>query len=742
MRTKVTVKQVRSPVAALNAQILKAKFDDFDDYLDAAGVAVYTAAGAISPNVSLALIDASVPRQAMTLADGTIANEQILLKLRDRSTVAAVDPAGDTLTIDNHELGTGAGPFWISSSTNQLPGGLHAETDYYIIDASAYQIKLATSRLLANAGTAVDVTSAGAGTITLTRVSPIDAVVHGTDEITIATHGFATGDGPVQIGSTLAVPEPLTKGTDYWIIRIDDDTIQLAADENDALAGTQINLTANGTGDLFLQELAYRTVAAANGSARVAPANFTGGTYLDLDDEGDRARLVWSGTAWAAKGTGTATVGGEMTSVGHGLVTGDGPFYIDATVTIPTGLAALTPYWIIRLTVDKFLLASSADNAAGLIPVTVTSAGAGTITLTRLIEAESIDHWNDYLTIPGHGFATGDGPFYVAATTTIPTGLAALTDYYAIRIDDDRLQVATSNGNALANTFVNLTTPGVGVVSISPVAAITAAANGTEELTIVGHGFATGDGPVRLKGADLPLNLLEATDYWIIETGADTFQLATTHANAIALTEVTFDDDGSGAMVLYTTGTNSHTITAAANATDRLTSVAHGFVTGDGPIVLKGGDLPLNLVAGTLYWVIRVTDDIFKVATSEDNALAGTAVAFDDDGSGTMELWEPGGLPATDVNDLGNDFTITAHGIPDEATVRVEAHNGGALPTGLLPATTYYAIVGADVNELQVASSQPNAAANTEIQLTAAATLPVRVLQLAYKTITAIDPVV
>ncbi len=462
MRTKVTVKQVRSPIAALNATLMKAKLDDADDFLDALGAEAYTAAGAISPNVGLAFIDCSVPRQAMTLADGTIAGEQILLKLRDLSTVAAVDVALDTLTIDNHQLATEDGPFWISSSTNQLPGGLHAETPYYVIALNAYQVQLAVSDAAAALGTAIDLTSVGGGDITLTRVTAVSAVTFGADTLTSVGHGFVTGDGPVQIVSTLLVPAPLAKGTEYYLIRVDDDTLKVATSSVNALAGTAVNLSDNGTGDITLQQLSYRTVAAANGSARVAPANFTAGTYLDLDDEGDRARLIWSGTAWAVKGTGTATRGGELTSVGHGLATGDGPFYIAATVTIPTGLAALTPYWFIRLTADKFLLASSEDNANGLIPVNVTAAGAGTITLTRLIDVEAVDNATEELLATAHAIPD-EATVRIEALPAgvIPTGLLAATTYYAIvGVDPDILKLATSQPNAAAETAIDITTDG------------------------------------------------------------------------------------------------------------------------------------------------------------------------------------------------------------------------------------------------------------------------------------------
>lgn len=50
--------------------------------------------------------------------------------------------------------------------------------------------------------------------------------------LTITAHGLVTGDGPVQlVGSDL--PLPITTSTNYWVIRIDANTIQLAVQFED-----------------------------------------------------------------------------------------------------------------------------------------------------------------------------------------------------------------------------------------------------------------------------------------------------------------------------------------------------------------------------------------------------------------------------------------------------------------------------------------------------------------------------
>lgn len=73
---------------------------------------------------------------------------------------------------------------------------------------------------------------------------------------------------------------------------------------------------------------------------------------------------------------------------------------------------------------------------------------------------------------------------------------------------------------------------------------------------------------------------------------------------------------------------------------DTLTAVAHGLLTGDGPFRVSndGGALPGGLSAGVDYWIIKVDNDTFKVATSLLLALAGTAVALSTDGTGTQTI--------------------------------------------------------------------------------------------------------
>lgn len=69
----------------------------------------------------------------------------------------------------------------------------------------------------------------------------------------------------------------------------------------------------------------------------------------------------------------------------------------------------------------------------------------------------------DIVTATGHGLVTGNGPFMLKTTGTLPAGLSATpTKYWAEVIDANTLYLATSKANALAGTHVDITSTGAG----------------------------------------------------------------------------------------------------------------------------------------------------------------------------------------------------------------------------------------------------------------------------------------
>lgn len=72
----------------------------------------------------------------------------------------------------------------------------------------------------------------------------------------------------------------------------------------------------------------------------------------------------------------------------------------------------------------------------------------------------------------GHGLENGDGPFQVTAVTTIPAGLTAATNYWAIVLSPTTFKFATTRALALAGTAVDVTDAGTGALTITSTAQV------------------------------------------------------------------------------------------------------------------------------------------------------------------------------------------------------------------------------------------------------------------------------
>lgn len=76
-------------------------------------------------------------------------------------------------------------------------------------------------------------------------------VIVGADTITITAHGQSTGQR-ARLSSVNTVPTGLLEGTEYYIIKVDANTIKLATSYSNANAGTAIDITATTTGSFDL----------------------------------------------------------------------------------------------------------------------------------------------------------------------------------------------------------------------------------------------------------------------------------------------------------------------------------------------------------------------------------------------------------------------------------------------------------------------------------------------------------
>ncbi|MDD5011703.1 MAG: hypothetical protein PHQ00_06230, partial [Phycisphaerae bacterium] len=80
----------------------------------------------------------------------------------------------------------------------------------------------------------------------------LPAAVYPASDKIIIKHNLETGT-PLTLSSTGTLPAPLEAGTNYYVIKISDVCIKLAASSADATAGTAIDLTDTGSGIHTLQ---------------------------------------------------------------------------------------------------------------------------------------------------------------------------------------------------------------------------------------------------------------------------------------------------------------------------------------------------------------------------------------------------------------------------------------------------------------------------------------------------------
>lgn len=108
----------------------------------------------------------------LTISAVDRANDTITLPARPGSltfTTSNVNTTSDVITLSStsdYPTGTPV----VITSTSAVPGGLTADTVYYVIKTSGTTIKLATTAANAAAGTAIDITSTGSGTHTIRLV--------------------------------------------------------------------------------------------------------------------------------------------------------------------------------------------------------------------------------------------------------------------------------------------------------------------------------------------------------------------------------------------------------------------------------------------------------------------------------------------------------------------------------------------------------------------------------------------
>lgn len=187
----------------------------------------------------------------------------------------------------------------------------------------------------------------------------------------------------------------------------------------------------------------------------------------------------------------------------------------------------------------------------------------------------------------------------------------------------------------------------------------TAANTGTNTFTCAGWLWPHGT-PCRVLGAGLPSGLAKSTTYWAWQVGVSgagaapgDFRVASSPDNAGTQTAVTLGTTGTlGSyffVALWATGLAANTFS---------TGLPHKLCTGDRQR-LVGANLPTGAALATDYYVIRVSHTEWRLATTEGNAQAGTAITMT---GGTAADY---GFVAGDgtVGDLTAAYSVNGNGL-------------------------------------------------------------------------------
>jgi hypothetical protein len=134
----------------------------------------------------------------------------------------------------------------------------------------------------------------GAGGITVAETTPglTSEVTEGAgNSVTIPTHGFFDGLKG-QLTTTGTLPAGVTTATDYFIIVVDANTVQFAASLADALAGTAIDITDEGSG-----VHTFTPTSLAGGAVKIQKSNSPAKEVLAGDGTWDDVAAATSITA-------------------------------------------------------------------------------------------------------------------------------------------------------------------------------------------------------------------------------------------------------------------------------------------------------------------------------------------------------------------------------------------------------------------------------------------------------------
>ena len=348
------------------------------------------------------------------------------------------------------------------------------------------------------------------------------------DNVTVAQAEIGgAGNDPVVLAITTidaAAPTPVR-----YVIKVDDNTIQLATSDANAEAGTYEEILDAGTDSA--------SVKAPSGAPAQAIISAGGDAMVFSADHGLKTaeRVMFDG----AIGTANTTLFKATTST------------------------SATSYYVRVLDRNLFMLTPSASNLAAEVFMNFPTEALTTNTPVRFYRALGQTLSGGTFSDSGIMRFTRGRKYQMDATLAVfrvkdEAGVGVQTGInnpYGVAYTDD-----LSTDLRLSGTTVPMTAAEYEVEEGD-------VANAADTITVANHGYAVG-ATLRLSEATnavLPGGLKEDTDYFAIIVDANTFKLAASAADAVAGTAVALADDGTnnsaGTCFVVTSASNPYTFT-------------------------------------------------------------------------------------------------------------------------------------------------------------------------------------
>jgi hypothetical protein len=292
------------------------------------------------------------------------------------------------------------------------------------------------------------------GTAALTESLSAEFVYSGAGNIfTIAaTPGAKLSTGiTATVSSDDTLPAGLSGSTTYYVIKMTGTTFKLASSLANAIAGTAVTISDVGDGT--------HTIIANVLLSNLLTVTFTC-DWVASTNEVDTQTI--------------ATADGKNLSTGQAV-------QLRTTGTLPTGFTKATTYYLVKISNTSIKFATTYANATATTPVVIDVTGAGTgthtlvtltnhsIPLTSTCTIDSVENTVTLSTQLGSITQSGDEVSFSTDGSLSGSGITAATTYYAVRVDNETIKLATTRAHAIASTptVITITGAGTGVHTIT-----------------------------------------------------------------------------------------------------------------------------------------------------------------------------------------------------------------------------------------------------------------------------------